>query len=137
VPMSESTAMKANWIDLEDGVQIAFAAGGSYRSGDYWVIPARAATGGIEWPRSDSQPAFQPSQGIVHHLAPLGVLLSNDGFRITPCRTCIGPASVDCVLPTAPASTWRPEKMVVSPRPTPAKSTKTKLTASRKPRAKR
>src|SRR2546428_474322 len=39
----------ANMIDLEGGVQVGFSAG-SYRSGDYWLIPARTVTGEIEWP---------------------------------------------------------------------------------------
>jgi hypothetical protein len=101
VPVLESTATQPNWIDLEDGVQIAFAAGGDYRSGDYWVIPARVATGGIEWPQDGGQPALRAPQGIVHHYAPLGVLFSSDGLRIDSCRSCVGPSQVTCELPAA------------------------------------
>ena len=25
------------WLDLEDGIQVAFETGGDYRSGKYWV----------------------------------------------------------------------------------------------------
>lgn len=40
-----------NPIALENGVQVTFG-NGSYRTGDHWLIPARAATGDIEWPPS-------------------------------------------------------------------------------------
>jgi hypothetical protein len=59
------------WMDIEDGIQVQFSAG-PYRSGDYWFIPARVATGEIEWPRDgDSNGLPQPPRGIVHHYAPL------------------------------------------------------------------
>jgi len=32
------------WIKLEDGIEVQFSEG-EYRSGDYWLIPARVATG--------------------------------------------------------------------------------------------
>ncbi len=35
-------------IGIENGIEIAFQQG-DYRSGDYWLIPARAATGSILW----------------------------------------------------------------------------------------
>ena len=43
-------------LDLENGVQIQFpgAVAGEvaaiYRTSDYWTIPARVATGDVEWP---------------------------------------------------------------------------------------
>lgn len=91
------------WIDLEQGIQVRFEPGSVYRSGDYWLIPARAATGKIEWPLDENgQPAMLPAHGIEHHYAPLAVL-SWDGTafdaNVTPCRctidrktTCPGPA---------------------------------------------
>src|ERR1051326_2030209 len=45
-----------DWLDLENGVQIQFPAPtagqppAQYRTGDYWLIPARVATGDVEWP---------------------------------------------------------------------------------------
>lgn len=72
-----------NWITLEDGVQVQFSAAGRYRSGDYWLIPARTATGDVEWPKmkkpnSDELIAAPVKpHGIEHHYAPLaGVFLS-------------------------------------------------------------
>jgi hypothetical protein len=69
-----------NWIDLEDGVQIQFQLGGGndpnhYRTGDYWLIPARVATGDVEWPGSVKDPEALPPRGIDHHYAPLAVIV--------------------------------------------------------------
>ena len=74
-----------NWLGLEDGVQIQFQPADSdqpanhYRTGDYWLIPARTATGDVEWPTAlDSQGkpmalAVKP-HGVEHHYAPLAVI---------------------------------------------------------------
>jgi len=69
------------WITLEGGLQVFFAAG-SYRSGDYWLIPARTATdvnpGTIEWPTDDAGNALPlPPAGIRHHYAPLALVRFN------------------------------------------------------------
>lgn len=73
------------WIPLEDGIEIQFIATGKreephkYRTGDYWLIPARTATGDIEWPRTQpngtSAPKHLPPHGVTHHYAPLAILL--------------------------------------------------------------
>jgi hypothetical protein len=64
---------------LEYGVQARFAAG-TYRTGDYWMIPARTATGDVEWPRdaNTNNALLQPRHGVHHHFARLA-LLSFDG----------------------------------------------------------
>jgi hypothetical protein len=60
------------WIDLEDGVQVWFDQRGSYRTGDYWLIPARTVTADVEWPRDASgQPLLAPPAGVDVHYAPL------------------------------------------------------------------
>jgi Family of unknown function (DUF6519) len=59
---------------LEDGINISFAksaAKASYRAGDYWLIPARVATGGIDWPKENEKPATLPPHGPMHSYAPL------------------------------------------------------------------
>ncbi|HWU51492.1 MAG TPA: DUF6519 domain-containing protein, partial [Tahibacter sp.] len=61
-----------DWLDLEDGLQVHFDPDGDYRSGDYWLIPARVAggpEGGIEWPYGEVP---QPARRSEHHYAPLG-----------------------------------------------------------------
>ncbi len=66
------------WLSLEDGVQVMFAKSAGiayqYRSGDYWTIPARTATGDVEWPGSVGQPEARPPRGVRHFYAPLAVL---------------------------------------------------------------
>ena len=37
------------YIELEDGVEVKFT-GGTYRTGDCWLIPARTATADVDWP---------------------------------------------------------------------------------------
>lgn len=64
---------------LEYGVQVHFGTG-TYHSGDYWLIPARTATGDVEWPEAGGAPAPLPRHGIRHHYARLGLLsLEADG----------------------------------------------------------
>jgi hypothetical protein len=85
------------WLELEDGVQIQFqkppADGPAevYRTGDYWLIPARTATGDVEWPREKNAqgkdvPLALPPHGVEHHYAPLGVVALDGRGRITDCR---------------------------------------------------
>jgi hypothetical protein len=75
-----ATADKMLWFDLEDGVQIQFSAGGNYRTGDYWLIPARVATGNVEWPQADEHnPQPLPPHGIEHHYALLGAATRSQG----------------------------------------------------------
>lgn len=63
---------EGRWLPLEDGVEVYFAAGGSYRTGDFWLIPARTATGGVEWPTDPARrPLLQAPAGITVHYAPL------------------------------------------------------------------
>jgi Family of unknown function (DUF6519) len=71
--------MDGTWLSLEDGIQIQFqsAAQGStnlYRTGDYWLIPARTATGDIEWPTGTDGALALPPDGVDHHYAPLAVI---------------------------------------------------------------
>ncbi len=69
------------FITLEDGIQIQFQPGdpgnpsARYRSGDYWLIPARVAIGDIEWPgEKEGNPKPLPPHGIVNHYAPLAII---------------------------------------------------------------
>jgi predicted flap endonuclease-1-like 5' DNA nuclease len=77
------------WVDLEDGVQVWFEPGGTYQTGDYWLVPARTATGDVLWPTepdADGTPVPQPlpPRGVEHHYAPLG-RISTDGDGIVTC----------------------------------------------------
>jgi hypothetical protein len=87
---------EGEWLDLENGVQIFFAPADkgaeTYRSGDYWLIPARVATGDVEWPGPANDPAALPPFGVRHHYAPLGIVtLPVDAPAVlTDCRTTFG-----------------------------------------------
>ncbi len=75
-------------LELEDGIQIFFEANAAdpaeYRTGDYWVIPARVATGDVEWPQRrvdpedpqnlEMEPRPMPPNGIDHSYAPLAAV---------------------------------------------------------------
>src|SRR6185437_10101087 len=79
-----------SWLDLENGIQIQFAQG-QYQAGDYWLIPARTASGQIEWPpcdpcNMDGSP-FQLPHQIEVWRAPLACIeWVNDQLRIEDCR---------------------------------------------------
>ena len=60
-----------DWIQLENGIEIQFEEGGDYTAGDYWLIPARTATGDVEWPQELGDPAARPPTGIRYFYAPL------------------------------------------------------------------
>jgi len=71
---------EGRWLPLEDGVEVYFAAGGTYRTGDYWLIPARTATGEVEWPTDTARrPLLQDPAGIAVHQAPLAWVMGEEG----------------------------------------------------------
>lgn len=67
------------WVDLDLGVQVRFGEG-PFHTGDYWVIPARVATGDVE--------GFvdAPPRGIEHHYARLGFVTWGDDGTVLDCR---------------------------------------------------
>jgi hypothetical protein len=70
----KAQAASTTWIDIEHGLQVAFEAGATYRSGDYWLIPARTATASLLWPPSSAATTFWPAHGVEHCIAPLGLV---------------------------------------------------------------
>ncbi|MGB3676833.1 MAG: DUF6519 domain-containing protein, partial [Candidatus Nanopelagicales bacterium] len=61
------------WIRIESGIHIQFtAANAVYRRGDFWVIPARAATGTIYGPTTD--PGGSTPYGPERCFAPLALI---------------------------------------------------------------
>jgi hypothetical protein len=121
-PNNEGILTGTGWILLETGVQVRFEAG-TFRPGDYWLIPARTATtaggGTVEWPApGDTPAALLEPHGTVHHYAPLAVVTvpGNGTFTVADCRrrfpalTEITASDVrydntPCVLPGLPAAT--------------------------------
>jgi hypothetical protein len=78
---------EGTWLTLEDGVQIWFEPGidisPTYRSGDYWLIPARTVLGNILWPQGDKGPVALPPHGVQHHYAPLAVIRPDANGNVT------------------------------------------------------
>lgn len=88
IPISEA---ENDWFTLEDGVQIKFdqepEQEHSYRTGDYWLIPARTATGDVEWDEDGNGEALAiPPHGVKHHYAPLAVISDNEQRQLQDCR---------------------------------------------------
>ena len=92
-----SVAESMDWQELEDGVEVQFGADGDYCAGDYWLIPARVATGDVIWPTVESNqdgpepdhdrppcPASLPPAGVEHHFAPLSVLIRQKSGNVIP-----------------------------------------------------
>lgn len=68
-------AVPAGAVSLERGIKVSIA-GGEAMVGDYWLIPARSLTAGVEWPTDPSTgaPVAQPPKGIEHGFAPLAIV---------------------------------------------------------------
>jgi hypothetical protein len=75
-------ATNDGFIELEGGVEVRFEPG-RYETGDFWLVPARTATGDVAWPFTEPQ----PPEGIVHHYCRLG-LVTFDGNRFTTVQDC-------------------------------------------------
>lgn len=80
---------QVGWVRLEDGVEIQFQKPDAnsephrYRSGDFWLIPARTATGDVEWPRDEHDaPLSQSPEGIHHAYAPLAFVTLGEGSQV-------------------------------------------------------
>jgi hypothetical protein len=103
---------KGKWVELEDGIEIQFHTvdGNAVRSGDYWLIPARTATGDVEWPKQIDEegkikkdadgypvPKLLPPHGIMHHYAPLAIIaVAGNTVSVTECRCSFTPLSHAC-----------------------------------------
>lgn len=65
---SNGLEITGNWQYIDRGIQVTFS-DGEYKTGDYWLIPTRTATGDIEWPSGP-----QIRKGIEHHYCPLAII---------------------------------------------------------------
>jgi hypothetical protein len=86
------------WQPLEDGVEVQFAAG-DYQVGDYWLIPARTATGDVEWPGGSESPEFQDPRGVVYHYAPLALVVA---LNQAPIDLRCAFKTLECTTPPPP-----------------------------------
>lgn len=94
-----SAVQEGKWIGLEDGVEVSFEPGGTYQTGDYWLVPARTAIGDVLWPAKEgaegaSLPQALPPHGIEHHYAPLARISLDDVGTVSfdaDCRCTFDP----------------------------------------------
>ena len=97
----DTQTVKSGWITLEDGVEVEFA-DGWYNTGDYWLIPARTATGDVEWPTDNGDPAasppvppnplMRPPEGIAHGYCKLAALSFDKNWTVNEiCRPTFPP----------------------------------------------
>ena len=81
-------AANGGWLRLEDGVEVRFSAG-TYRTGDYWQIPARTATAGVEWPLDGGgAPLARPPAGIRSRFCRLAVVEAAADGTVAPVSDC-------------------------------------------------
>jgi hypothetical protein len=119
-------AGNAGFIVLEDGVEIKFSAAGSFRTGDYWTIPARvetaAAAAGLLWPAG----VDRPPMGVRHHYAHLAIATfdGNNWTSLQDCRPRFVPVNEDIGLfylggdgQVAPVRDLDPTKRFLLPQP--------------------
>ena len=86
------------WIGLgSDGIQVTFK-DGTYNAGDYWLFPARAQLGTIEWPPY-GPPGPQSPMGIQTEWCPLALVQVQADALVM--MTTPGPSGVagDCRKP--------------------------------------
>jgi hypothetical protein len=90
-------ARNEGWLELEDGVFVQFQSAGTgdppreYRTGDYWLIPARTETGNILWP-PPAQPDAAKPHGVAHYYAPLAFASLKSGkWNMDSCRRILKP----------------------------------------------
>src|SRR6266852_3373169 len=109
------------WLTLEDGVQIRFQPAdpvdpttppvNQYLTGDYWLIPARTATGDVEWPKvigadvnpetdvkGNIIPVALPPHGVTHYYAPLAVISVGADGSVSLTKECRSSFSLSTVL---------------------------------------
>lgn len=99
VPVTASDL--GRWFELEDGVQVCFKAPTdrgmpwALHAGDFWMVPARVATGRVEWPErrvssggtTTRVPIDVEPLGTLRHYAPLAYVRIADGVVSSPRTT--------------------------------------------------
>jgi hypothetical protein len=81
-----------NWIAIERGVQVQFTPAGVYRTGQYWLIPARVVSGDVVWDVQDGEPVPRAPDGPDWRRGVLGVAAkAGGGWTVTTTARSIPP----------------------------------------------
>ena len=82
-----------DYLELDNGVKIQFSEG-SYRTGDYWLMPCRPSIG-LMWKEICGEPSFVEAFGVEHHYCPLAIISKQrNGVKlISDCRRFFHPLS--------------------------------------------
>ena len=73
---SGEITIDSKWIELEHGLGVEFEKDGNYKSGDFWLIPARTADGDIKWSLENG--GWHQPFGIEHQYCPLAIVNYED-----------------------------------------------------------
>jgi len=88
IPVSSGT------VTLEYGIEVAFGLNGNYVPGDYWTIPARTASGQIDWACGSKGDPYLPPHYFEIYQAPLAYARwdkSTEKAVLSDCRTFFSP----------------------------------------------
>ena len=90
VSITEAAKVDEAWTPLSEGIEVQFSfqapPKAHYRTGDYWLIPARTALGDVLWPHDGKVPRAVTAHGIDHHYAPLALVMVQDNTNVTSYR---------------------------------------------------
>ena len=115
------------FVDIENGLQVRFG-GGRYRSGDFWLLPARTALlpgtpSPIDWPMAGTGYLALPARGPLRRRSALGILDRDAAGTWTvrrDCRAQFAPLSSLVTLLAAggdgqhaPSNSWLPAPLTV------------------------
>jgi hypothetical protein len=96
---NQGIPMQLGWLVLENGIQVKFSEG-SYSSHAHWEIPARTATGEIEWPPFEipnEHPIPQPPLGDQWRYCRLAMIEVRGGvWAVYDCRAKFPPLTNIC-----------------------------------------
>ncbi|HEV7669045.1 MAG TPA: DUF6519 domain-containing protein [Thermoanaerobaculia bacterium] len=97
-PTTLAAVAKPGWLPIESGIEISFAGNQPNRSGDFWWIPARSRTEGIEWPSDPAgRPRPMPPAGPDRAFALLAEVHLDPPPRVEDRRYLFQPVSIGAV----------------------------------------
>ena len=100
LPANPASLKDDDWLPLEAGVSVQFVPDNgakTFRRGDYWLIPARSASGAVDWPADATNsklPAALPPHETRHVYVPLAAT-AKAGDPVNDLRRVLDQAKID------------------------------------------